>query len=82
MVAATDLVTTLPHSLALDAAARLDLVIKAPPIPVPGFTLYAVWRERDHADPGHAWLRQRVAAIAAAEATVRKRRPARRSGRE
>ena len=68
-----DLVTTLPRSIALDATTRLDLVVKDPPLPVPGFTLYAIWRERHHADPGHAWLRQRIAAIAAAEAKARKR---------
>lgn len=73
VVAATDLVTTLPRSIALDATTRLDLVVKDPPLPVPGFTLYAIWRERHHADPGHAWLRQRIAAIAAAEAKARKR---------
>lgn len=71
IVAATDLVTTLPRSLAQAAAARLDLIVREPPMKVPGFTLYQCWHERVHADPAHAWLRREVLAASEAETASR-----------
>jgi len=71
VVAATDLVTTLPRSLAVAAAARLGLVMREPPLPVPGFTLFQCWLERVHGDPGHGWLRELVHRIANDEASRR-----------
>jgi len=71
VVAATDLITTLPRSLAISAAARLDLVMREPPLTVPGFSLYQCWHERVDADPGHAWLRTLVHRIASDESDRR-----------
>jgi DNA-binding transcriptional LysR family regulator len=57
LVAASDLVTTLPSRLAQLSAASGALVMMRPPVPVPGFTLAQAWHERLRQDPGHAWLR-------------------------
>jgi DNA-binding transcriptional LysR family regulator len=72
IVAATDLVTTLPRSLAVRAAARLPLALREAPVAIPEFTLYQHWHERVDADPAHRWLRGVVHAAAAAEADERR----------
>ena len=38
---------------------------RAPPLPIPRFTVYLFWHERVELDPGHAWLRARLVEVAA-----------------
>ncbi|SCB19868.1 LysR family transcriptional regulator [Rhizobium hainanense] len=50
----TDLVAAVPRRLAQSAK---GLVLREPPVEIPGFTKLAVWHERTHRDPGHRWVR-------------------------
>lgn len=50
-VAETDLFFAVPADLAGDLLRRFDLVALAPPVPLPGVPVAAVWHERVHADP-------------------------------
>lgn len=63
IVEATDLVSTLPGRLARRFATRLDLFDL--PFAARGFSLFAAWHPRVHADPAHVWLRGELAAVAA-----------------
>ncbi|MCB9739531.1 MAG: LysR family transcriptional regulator [Deltaproteobacteria bacterium] len=65
VVAASDLVVTLAARLADAFAHALPLQIVEPPVPLPGFRIVMRWHERHHRDPGHAWLRQQISAVAA-----------------
>lgn len=59
VVASTDLVAMLPERLARgDDGLR---VVDAP-VDVPGYEMSMLWHERVHRDPGHRWLRDRIAA--------------------
>lgn len=60
LVARTDLVATLPRRFAEAQAARLGLVVRPPPLEVPGFDMRVAWHERWQHDPGHRWIRERV----------------------
>lgn len=57
IVAETDLVVTLPRSIAVRYAARHGLVMLEPPVPRPPFTVIATWPAVLDADPTNAWLR-------------------------
>ncbi|MEZ4241437.1 MAG: LysR family transcriptional regulator [Myxococcota bacterium] len=61
LVAASDLVWTLPQHLARALAAEARLATVPTPLPVPGFTVHLAWHERWQHDPGHAWLRRLLA---------------------
>ncbi len=67
LIAGTNLVlTTARRSLAaLENDPRF--AIFAPPFPLPDFTFRMMWHSRTDADPGHAWLRERVTAAAASQ---------------
>ncbi len=65
VVAGSDLVWTAPERMARAYAALLPLTVVPVPIALEGFTVWQSWHERRHRDPGHAWLRQRVRAVAA-----------------
>ena len=65
VVAGSDLVWTAPERMARAYAALLPLVLRPVPIPLEGFTVWQSWHERRHRDPGHAWMRARVRAVAA-----------------
>ncbi len=61
IVAASDLLLTLPKRLAeAMVASRDDLVIAAAPFDVVPFAIRQQWHERFHADIGNRWLRQMV----------------------
>ena len=66
LVSESDLVATVPEALARDAAARMGLVLRPPPLALPPTPTVAWWAPRMHADPAHRWLRGVVAAAAAA----------------
>lgn len=57
VVAETDLVVTLPRSIALHHTAALGLVAVEPPLATAPFTTTVIWPEALEADPGNMWLR-------------------------
>ncbi|HEY8564694.1 MAG TPA: LysR family transcriptional regulator [Beijerinckiaceae bacterium] len=57
VVARSDLVVTLPRSMALRFRDRFELLVLEPPIARPPFTVTAIWPEVLDADPGVTWLR-------------------------
>lgn len=66
LVERTDLVLTLAARIARSLAPAVNLRSLAPPpeLDLPGFEIRLLWHERDHADPAHTWLRERIAAVA------------------
>lgn len=66
MVEASDAVTTMPRRIAevLTKGRRIEVV--PTPVKLPGFTLSLTFHERSRSDPGHQWLRERIATIARA----------------
>jgi DNA-binding transcriptional LysR family regulator len=68
LIAASDLLGVLAGRIARAVAAPLGLVLRAPPLTLPGFTLTMVWHHRLDADPAHAWLRRLL--VEAADALV------------
>ena len=60
LVAHTDHVLTLPRRFAEFMARRLDLVVTAPPLPLPSFDMRVGWHETWQHDPGHRYLRELV----------------------
>ncbi|HEY8607926.1 MAG TPA: LysR family transcriptional regulator [Noviherbaspirillum sp.] len=61
VVAATDLVMTLPQRIAAYMARHEDLEVREPPMELEGFTLRLLWHHRCHDDPAHGWMRERAA---------------------
>lgn len=64
VVAATDLVATLPRGVARPFAKMLDLQLFPPPIEVAAGPWFLVWHERTVHDAGHSWLREQILEIA------------------
>ncbi|WP_237216474.1 LysR substrate-binding domain-containing protein, partial [Falsiroseomonas oryziterrae] len=60
VVAESDLVVTLPRSIAIRHGAALGLVALEPPLALPSFTASVIWPEVLDADPGNTWLRALV----------------------
>jgi DNA-binding transcriptional LysR family regulator len=58
----TDRVATVPARIAERLMASHPLRTFPPPVAIPGFTIGAAWHEVHRGDPGHRWLRARVAA--------------------
>jgi len=56
----TDIIASLPQSLAISLAEKLPLQILEPPIRLPRIHYSAYWHERNQNDAGHKWLRQTV----------------------
>jgi len=65
IVAATDLIATLPERVAERFAERYPLVVHRSPVRPAGFALAMSWHDRTEAEPARAWLRGLVAAVAA-----------------
>ncbi len=65
VVAATDLVATLPTRVANLFADTLGLTRMAPPLELAGFQMAMAWHERMHNDVRHRWLREQLLAVAA-----------------
>jgi DNA-binding transcriptional LysR family regulator len=74
VLAGSDLVAILPEHFSRAQAGRFGLVLRKPPLAVPGYTLCIVWHQRTAHDPAHRWLRERLVAIAASPAGHRRRR--------
>ena len=64
IIARSDLITTVPHALALHFV-RLsgDLAIAQPPFAIAGFDLKQHWHRKYHHDARSRWLRQQVAEL-------------------
>lgn len=60
LVAETDYVLTLPARVARRLAPELELVIREPPLELPGFDLAVLWHRRLSGDAAHAWLREQI----------------------
>jgi len=58
----TDLIAVAPRRLIASCA---GLVMRDPPLSIPGFTKMAVWSERTNHDAGHSWARAQLFETAA-----------------
>jgi DNA-binding transcriptional LysR family regulator len=63
IVEASDCVTTLPRRVAQTMAVGRELVMRPPPIALPGFTVTLAFHERSRHDPAHIWLRKKLSAV-------------------
>jgi DNA-binding transcriptional LysR family regulator len=61
IVAQSDLVAVVPERLVRGRADKL--LVRDPPLPVPGFTMGMVWHERTTTHPAHRWLRDTLAGV-------------------
>ena len=61
VVARTDLIATIPRTVATSCAEFLDLQLHDPPVDVPGFPIQMVWHSRTHEHAPHRWLREQIA---------------------
>jgi DNA-binding transcriptional LysR family regulator len=59
-VATSDLVATVPESVAHDGVLSGEVVAIAPPFELPAADAYLWWHMRVHADPSHIWWRNMV----------------------
>ncbi len=50
----SDLIAVVPQRLALN---QPGLVMREPPVDIPGFSKTLAWHERSHRDAGHQWVR-------------------------
>jgi DNA-binding transcriptional LysR family regulator len=62
VIAASDLIATMPMSVAKAAARTTGLALLEVPLKLPVMSVSLYWHERYQDDPGHAWLRQYIAA--------------------
>jgi DNA-binding transcriptional LysR family regulator len=53
----TDVIATLPLSIATVLASDLDLLIVNPPVKLPRIEIYQYWHDRLHREPGTKWIR-------------------------
>jgi DNA-binding transcriptional LysR family regulator len=56
----SDLIATVPLSIANALAKQAGCVTLEVPLALPLLTVSLYWHERHHRDPGHAWLRQLI----------------------
>lgn len=63
IVGGTDLIVTVPLSLAQACASNAAVRFLPLPFDAPSLDITQQWHERFHRDPGHIWLRQAVASI-------------------
>ena len=61
LVAASDLLGTVPLRLAEHAAKTFDLAIASMPFPVPAIQVSVIWHRQQDAAPDLVWLRREIA---------------------
>jgi len=61
----TDLVTVVPERAVPHLRRTADIRVLEPPVPLPAITEMLWWHPRHTATPAHAWIRARIAEIAA-----------------
>lgn len=64
LVAASALVWTAPATFARTVARRYPLAVRPPPLAIPAFAIAMRWHVRVDRDPGLAWLREQLRAVA------------------
>lgn len=57
LITSTDLIATIPASLAQAMARYSNIKVLPPPIRLPKWHLILYWHERFHREPGNAWMR-------------------------
>lgn len=60
LVAATDLVGSLPLSIVALMSRTLPITAVNVPVLIPAFDINLMWHQRDQCDPGHQWIRQQI----------------------
>jgi len=63
VVGRTDLIATLPTSIARNFAKSTATRLLEVPIVLPTLSVSLYWHERHHRDPGHSWLRQLIGSL-------------------
>lgn len=63
IVATTDLLAIVPHSVGSQLSRYNDIKLLPVPIPIPPFDIKQCWHERFHDDAGNRWLRQQFAEL-------------------
>lgn len=63
IVATTDLLAIVPHSVGSQLSRHIDVKLLPLPIPIPPFVIKQCWHERFHDDAGNRWLRQQFAEL-------------------
>ncbi|MNS91492.1 HTH-type transcriptional regulator SyrM 1 [compost metagenome] len=61
VVASSDLIATVPSSVATALARNTRTVTREVPLSLPMLSVSLYWHERYQYDPAHAWLRQAIA---------------------
>ena len=63
IVATTDMVAIVPHSVGSQLSQHNDVKLLPLPITIPSFDIKQCWQERFHDDKGNRWLRQQFAEL-------------------
>jgi DNA-binding transcriptional LysR family regulator len=63
IVATTDMVAIVPHSVGSQLSQHNDVKLLPLPIAIPAFDIRQCWQERFHDDKGNRWLRQQFAEL-------------------
>ena len=63
IIATTDLLAIVPHSVGSQLSRYNDVKLLPVPIPIPPFDIKQCWHERFHDDAGNRWLRQQFAEL-------------------
>jgi DNA-binding transcriptional LysR family regulator len=71
VIAESDAIITLPERVARAVAAQHRLVIRKPPLPLPGFSFSQFWHTRNEGDGAHLWLRELLWSVARSEPKAR-----------
>jgi DNA-binding transcriptional LysR family regulator len=72
----SDLIATVPERFAQRVLAPFGLVTHSLPVVVEESAIHQFWHGRLHKDPGHGWLRQRIAALFGDAGSKMQERPA------
>ncbi len=59
-VSRTDMLGTLPRTLADELAPGLDLVVMPSPVGLDPHPMLMVWSRRSHDNPAHRWVRDQI----------------------
>ncbi|WP_454688657.1 LysR family transcriptional regulator [Achromobacter aloeverae] len=65
VVAASDMLATVPEYLARHFEATSGVQVLAPPVPMPDVDIAMYWHDRMHKEPAHRWLRGALRDVAA-----------------
>jgi DNA-binding transcriptional LysR family regulator len=63
VLASTDMISTLPHSVAVPLCPVAGTIMLSTPIHLPPLSIALYWHERYQNDPAHTWLRQCIASV-------------------